>query len=241
MKAIFISDIHYQGKKDSRGHILLRFFEEKFENGDYLVIVGDFFDFWIGFPNYVYEEYREFLSGFEKIVFNKQIKIIYVEGNHDFFLGSYFSEKLKAHILSKPGIIHLFNKKIYLHHGDGIDKRSLLEKVILKFLKSRFVYVLARFLGPRLTWSVGTYLSFQSRRAHGHVDTENVQNQYRAYAKNILQKENADFCIIGHIHIPDEIELLPEKTYFNVGDWLTHQTYVEMKEGKIELKSYNSI
>ena len=56
-----------------------------------------------------------------------------------------------------------------------------------------------------------------------------------------LQKENADFCIIGHIHIPDEIELLPEKTYFNVGDWLTHQTYLEMKEGKIELKSYTSI
>ena len=225
MKAVFISDIHYKGLEDPRTEELLHFLDKKLGFHDYLVIVGDFFDFWIGYSNSVFSTYVPVLSKLYELVHHRNIKIIYVEGNHDFFLGAFFEKTLKAHIIRKKGEIEIFGKKIYLHHGDGLEYRSILKKMVLNtIVRSPFSYFLSRILGPGLIWKIGRLFSHASRH-YGRGPSE-IRERYRKVARDFLSKNSYDYFIVGHNHVPDQYEVSTHQFYFNTGDWLEHRTYL---------------
>src|SRR3989338_11172254 len=91
MKALFLSDVHYKGLDDPNTPLLLSFLENELHRGDALVVVGDLFDLWIGYDHVVYAEYVPVLAKFYELK-NKGVRVIYVEGNHDLFLGLSFQK-----------------------------------------------------------------------------------------------------------------------------------------------------
>jgi UDP-2,3-diacylglucosamine hydrolase len=54
----FISDAHLCEHEQDRQEILIRFLDEKRDQMEALVILGDLFDFWFGFRGYVDPAYR---------------------------------------------------------------------------------------------------------------------------------------------------------------------------------------
>jgi len=42
---------------------------------------------------------------------------------------------------------------------------------------------------------------------------------------------------MGHSHQPEIMEIGTGK-YINTGDWTSHHTYVEIRDGKVEIKQY---
>ena len=126
------------------------------------------------------------------------------------------------------------NKKFYLHHGDGIDKRGLFKKIALGFLRSKGAIVLSRLIGPNLLWKVGQKLSHSSRQ-YGPV-VSGARDRYRNFGKKILIENNYDYFIVGHTHIPDEYEVAKGKWYYNVGDWVRNYTYLEYLDGTFAIK-----
>ena len=233
MKTVFLSDVHYKGLDDPNTPLLLRFLEKELQKGDTLVVVGDLFDLWIGYDHVVYAEYVPVLSKFYELK-NLGVRVIYVEGNHDVFLGSFFTEKLGVEVLNKEGLVVIDNKKFYLHHGDGIDKRGLLKKAALGFLRSKVAIVLSRLIGPNLLWKLGQKLSHTSRQ-YGPL-VLGARDRYRNFGKKILTENDYDYFIVGHTHIPDEYEVAKGKWYYNVGDWVRNYTYLEYQDGTFQIK-----
>jgi UDP-2,3-diacylglucosamine pyrophosphatase LpxH len=52
----------------------------------------------------------------------------------------------------------------------------------------------------------------------------------------------ADVIIVGHSHLPECVIWVDEngniKTYANVGDWVSHTSYITVDEGVLRLKSF---
>ncbi|HLD73712.1 MAG TPA: UDP-2,3-diacylglucosamine diphosphatase [Bdellovibrionota bacterium] len=233
MKIIFLSDVHYKGLDDPNTPLLLKFLESELKASDVLVIVGDLFDLWVGYDHIVYAEYVPVLAKFYELK-KKGVRIVYVEGNHDVFLGPFFTEKLGVEVLNREGLVVIDNKKFYLHHGDGIDKRGLFKKIALGFLRSKGAIVLSRLIGPNLLWKVGQKLSHSSRQ-YGSV-VSGARDRYRDFGKKTLIEKNCDYFIVGHTHIPDEYEVAKGKWYYNVGDWVRNYTYLEYLDGTFAIK-----
>ena len=56
--------------------------------------------------------------------------------------------------------------------------------------------------------------------------------------------DDTDVFIMGHNHNPEAIVWIQPgvtiKTYINSGDWVSHQTYVEIIDGIARLKEFKS-
>jgi UDP-2,3-diacylglucosamine hydrolase len=59
------------------------------------------------------------------------------------------------------------------------------------------------------------------------------------YCKKQQSINPVDYYIFGHRHIPLKLQVDKKTEYINLGDWITHNTYAVMKEGKISLETYN--
>ena len=53
-------------------------------------------------------------------------------------------------------------------------------------------------------------------------------------------RNNIDYFIYGHRHLVIEKNIGDKAIYFNTGDWITHDSYLEFPEGNIpQLKTYS--
>jgi UDP-2,3-diacylglucosamine pyrophosphatase LpxH len=96
---IFVSDAHFTGRDTEAMEAFLRFLDSEKKQMGHLVILGDLFEFFFGFKNYFSAEkssvFTDYLPVFNKLqsLYREGIQIKYFEGNHDFFLHSFFSEQ----------------------------------------------------------------------------------------------------------------------------------------------------
>jgi UDP-2,3-diacylglucosamine hydrolase len=59
------------------------------------------------------------------------------------------------------------------------------------------------------------------------------------YASRQLSRKNFDIVVMGHIHNPI-LKELAGGVYANCGDWMRHHSYLEIIDGKPELKTYKT-
>ena len=56
-----------------------------------------------------------------------------------------------------------------------------------------------------------------------------------------MQKTNpVDYYIFGHRHIPLELKVDEKATYINLGEWISQNSYAILKDGELNLKTYNN-
>ena len=58
------------------------------------------------------------------------------------------------------------------------------------------------------------------------------------YVQKKSIKEDYDFYILGHRHLPFDIKINDKSRYINVGDWIRNFSYVVFDGSKLELKKY---
>src|SRR3989338_3165726 len=178
---LFLSDLHLQGRDDPRQKRLIDFLEAHQGEIETLVIAGDLFDFWIGYHNVVYSQYLPLLSKLEDLARNGT-QIVIFEGNHDFFLGPYFTEVLGAAVYPGPAPLHVGNYRVWVCHGDQLDPRVIGYRILRWILRTPLVRWGARFLHPDLLWKIGQWASRTSRR-NQHPMTEKRRESLFDYAK----------------------------------------------------------
>lgn len=229
-KIIFISDVHLRGLYDVREKAFLRFLREHKASLSRLVIVGDLFDFWIGYPTVVYTHYFPVLYFLYELR-EEGVEIDYIEGNHDFHLGPFFKDVLKCNIYSNEVLFHIDKYRICVCHGDLVNKKDKGNRIMRFFLRSSFIKGVVKFVPPHWLWKIGHSASrlshFYNRR---DPKSKKIEALYAHIAENQLKLSDNDVFIVGHSHTPDERVFTfgdKQKYYFNIGDWVTHFTYVE--------------
>jgi UDP-2,3-diacylglucosamine hydrolase len=78
-----------------------------------LYINGDLFDFWLGDNQLCLVEYRPLLETLRELR-DEGVEVVYIEGNHDFYLGKYFTDVLGASVFSRECIRNIDGKRIYM-------------------------------------------------------------------------------------------------------------------------------
>lgn len=228
-----MADAHLRERDFDLQEKIIRFLEQEKENLETLVILGDLFEFWFGFDTFAFEGYRPVLDKLEALV-KRGVRIRYTEGNHDFGLGNYFQDRLRAHIDVKESVIELGEKRVYMAHGDLADRQDRLYRAFRRVLKNTITYWIMRHVGPGLTKKVASILSAVSLGKRAHKSTERVDNVFQQFAMSKF-RAGYDVVILAHCHVPQSCSFSidgREVHYFNVGDWVNHFSFLRYRPGQ---------
>lgn len=235
MRAIFIADAHLKGLNDPNQKTLCSFLET-LKDIDRLFILGDLFEFWTGYNQILEHHYSPILAQFKRLK-TKGIKIIYVEGNHDFSVEPFFKEILGGEVYPDSADINLDGKRFFLAHGDIVE-HSISHKIWRRLLRSPALSMIIKITPPAFVWRVAMKLAKTSRQ--NYTRGVLIDNLQREFAKEKI-KDGFDFVILAHSHVP---EILEETTddkkgiYANPGDWIREFSYLIYENGKIRLERY---
>jgi len=197
------------------------------KDAEAVFLVGDIFDFWFEYNEVVPKGFTRTLGKLAEIS-DAGVPIHYFAGNHDMWLVDYFQKELNLTVHNKPKIFTINDKKFFVGHGDGLGPGDKSFKIMKKIFKNPFFNWCFRCVHPDLGIKLGKYLSNKNRLKSSLEDLNFNGNENECltkYCKEKLKNEHYDYFIFGHRHIPLEIELRPNSTYINLGDWITHFSY----------------
>ena len=111
--ALFVSDTHLSEDSPSIINKFNNFLENHASRHDFLFILGDLFEYWIGDDA---NQFNSVVTTLRKL----KTKIYFIPGNRDFLIGSDFLDKTNITLLKDPTLIQLGNKKTVILHGDTL-------------------------------------------------------------------------------------------------------------------------
>jgi UDP-2,3-diacylglucosamine hydrolase len=101
---------------------------------------------------------------------------------------------------------------------------------------------LFRWLHPDLGVKLGQYMSVKNKLISGEEDAKFLgeENEWLVqYCKKKLQEIHYDYFVFGHRHLPLEIKLQENSTYFNLGDWIQYFTFGVLDKTNFTLSKFN--
>ncbi|MCB9230344.1 MAG: UDP-2,3-diacylglucosamine diphosphatase [Bacteroidia bacterium] len=243
-KIFFASDLHLgipdPKRSREREKHFLQWLEMIRPQAKEIFLLGDLFDFWFEYKTVVPKGFVRILGKLAEIA-DSGIPIHYFSGNHDLWLKDYFPTELGIRIYKDPVEREFFSKKYFIHHGDGLGPGDNGYKFIKKVFSNKFLQWCFARLHPNFGIGLAGMFSRMSRNHTGEADKEDYgENEFlRIFSRETLaQRPDFDYFVFGHRHKPLHIELEPGKYYFNLGDWISHFTYLEAGPEGIALKRY---
>jgi UDP-2,3-diacylglucosamine hydrolase len=233
---IFVSDAHFTGRDTEAMEAFLRFLDSERKQMGHLVILGDLFEFFFGFKNFFSAEkssvFTDYLPVFNKLqsLYREGIQIKYFEGNHDFFLHSFFSEQFGMDVDVYPDGCEerLEGKRVFIAHGDLSNPKQWTYRTFRRILKNPLTYRLIHVAGPRISRRVAQKLSDMSYQKYHHDALPAPPSAFKTFAHQKFL-EGFEVVILGHSHFPEEIEEWIDGRkcfYYNVGDWMIHRSFL---------------
>jgi len=239
-KDIFLADAHLVNPQDSAYQHLLEFLRSQRGQVRHLILLGDIFEFWVGYRHCVFTAYLPLLQLLQQL-HSDGTKIIMVEGNHDFHVGPFFSDNLKSTIFCNDGCINLDGKRVYLTHGDTLAAtRSYL--LLRRFFRSSFAQLLIRLLPTDTTWKIAEVLGNASKRKRRNT----AQQLYRLPSQAIIAQaqqqlsQGSDAFICGHFHQAWQ-QSIDNKPLLVVGNWGTTCHYATHENGVFSLHQFKPL
>ncbi|MEJ2200061.1 MAG: UDP-2,3-diacylglucosamine diphosphatase [Desulfuromonadaceae bacterium] len=238
MRDIFLADAHLRHPQDANYRHLLTFLRSQRGELGTLYLLGDIFEFWIGYRHCVFAPYIPLLAQLRQLR-QAGTRIVYVEGNHDFHLGPYFEQELQCRILPDGGPMELNGMRIHLSHGDLINDRDNGYLRLRRFLRSRFLLGLARLLPPDWAWQVAAWGSTLSRKKRpAKHDPASHRRLLENHARNHFQT-GCHAVISAHYHLPLYQNMEEGKVLIALGDWISQYSYAVFEDGRFSLKTFS--
>ena len=236
MALYIFSDVHLGADNDETEAAKLAkiglLFERVKADGDRLIVLGDLFDFWFEYKHAIPKEHHRVLFMMTELI-ERGIKIDYVSGNHDFWLGDFFSTQMQITLHRDFLDLDYEGRRLHLIHGDGLARADRGYRLLKRILRNPLNIWLYRKLTPDWAIPLAKYVSGSSRNYTSKRDRTFAED-YARYARQKL-KEGYDIVAIGHLHIPVYSEH-EDGVYINTGDFIKHFSYARMSEGKMTLE-----
>jgi len=240
MKIVVISDTHikFDEKREdkARRERVSSFLQNLTDDTDLLVLNGDIFDLWFDWNSVIIAGYYDFIHEL-KVVLNRGIRVVMLAGNHDFWFNG-FLERLGIEIFSDYFITIDNQTQIYITHGDKYTSNDFRYFIFRKLLRNPVTKFIFNLVHPELSLNIGKKLSRSSRDRQDSPEITKKKNQGLVKFAQKKVDEGYQVVIMGHAHNPQKLEF-SEGSYLNSGDWIVHDSYVEIIDGNAELKFYN--
>ncbi|MDG1571591.1 UDP-2,3-diacylglucosamine diphosphatase [Robiginitalea sp. M366] len=192
-----------------------------------IFLLGDLFDFWFEYKTVVPKGFTRVLGALAHLS-DRGVPVYYFVGNHDLWMRGYFEAELGVPVFHKPQVFEIGGKRFFIGHGDGLGPGDKGFKRMKKVFTHPLAQWLFRWLHPDIGVRMGHYFSVKNKLISGDEDVRFLgeENEWLVqYARRKLTEAHYDYFVFGHRHLPLEIPLSPDSTYFNLGDWIGHFTY----------------
>ena len=201
-RAYFISDAHL-GRGDPETEerklkYLSEFFHAVSQDGSYLFVVGDLFDFWFEWRWVIPKGEFSVLAKLKALV-ECGIQVHYLAGNHDFQLSGFFENEIGAAVHSDELDITLDDARFYICHGDGLLSRDRGYRLLKKIIRHPWSVALYRLLHPDLGMGIARLTSRVSRDHLSLKYSEGDEAENEAFSRKKLQA-GYDAVILAHSH-----------------------------------------
>ncbi len=244
-KKVFFASDHHLGvpsKEASRERELkfVQWLDQVKPHAAAIFLLGDLFDFWFEYKRVVPKGFTRVLGKLAELS-DSGIPIYYFVGNHDLWMNDYFEEELGIPVFHKPQEFLLKDSRFFIGHGDGLGPGDKGFKRMKKVFTNPVAKWFYRWLHPDLGVRLAQHLSQKNKIISGKEDIQFLGDEKEwlvQYSKAKLEEAHYDYFVFGHRHLPLEIKLAENSTYFNLGDWITHYTYGEFNGTDFSLKSF---
>ena len=206
-----------------------------------IFLLGDLFDFWFEYKTVVPKGFTRVLGKLAEIS-DSGIPIYFFVGNHDLWMKDYFEKELNIPVFHQPQEFLINQKKFFIGHGDGLGPEDIGYKRMKKVFTFPLFKWMFRWLHPDLGVKLGQYMSVKNKMISGEEDFKflGAENEWLVqYCKKKLQENHYDYFVFGHRHLPLEIKLQENSTYFNLGDWIQYFTFGVFEETRFSLSKFN--
>ncbi|MDC6484569.1 UDP-2,3-diacylglucosamine diphosphatase [Methylophilaceae bacterium] len=227
--ALFVSDTHLSEDSPTVIDKFNRFLETHARQHDFLFILGDLFEYWIGDDA---NQFNSVTTALQKL----KTKIYFIPGNRDFLIGSEFLDKTNITLLNDSTLIQLGNQKAVILHGDTlcIDDKEYQEfriKVRSEHWKKDF---LSRTIKSRL--KICDELRIKSKEAQKNK-SEFVMDVNEDEVKNLFKELNYPSLMIhGHTHRPKRHKYSLDNhncERWVLDDWYDSGSYLIWKDNQL--------
>ena len=239
LSAYFISDAHLgvdpPGAVPDREKALVRFLESIRGKASHLVVVGDLFEFWYEYVDYVCSNHFELFFALHELV-KSGCEVHLLRGNHDFAYGDFFPKNFGIGV-HRQLTLEIQGKRVVFHHGDGVAKSDCgyrLFRRVLDFPLNRFLF---RQIHPDWGMALARFVGRSSRKA-GESRVIKM-NEYLEWADRTLAREQADCCVLGHHHIAGLWDVKNGRVA-SAGEWIKKLAYLQMEAGEIKVKEFGT-
>lgn len=245
-KIYFLSDFHLGApdheKSLERERLIVRFLDEIKDDASEIFLVGDLFDFWYEYRTVVPKGFVRLLGKLGELT-DRGIPMHFFMGNHDMWMRNYFQEELNIPVYGEPKVFERDGKRFLVGHGDGLGPGDHGYKRLKKVFRNPVSKWLFGIFPPMFGMGLANYLSRRSRAQTGSTEETFLGPEKEwlvIYCEEQLKKENFDFFVFGHRHLPIDYRLSNGSRYINLGDWIRYCTYAVWDGTNMELKSYTN-
>ena len=243
-KIYFSSDNHLGAptKEESfpREKKFVKWLDEVKEDAAAIFLLGDLFDFWFEYKTVVPKGFVRTLGKLAEIS-DSGIPIYFFVGNHDLWMNDYFKKELNIPTYHDSKEFIFNNKTFLIGHGDGKGPNDKGYKRMKKVFTNPFLKWIYRWLHPDIGMRIAHHLSVKNKLISGDEDKKFLgenEEWLAAYAKRKLENKHYDYFVFSHRHLPMEIKVGENSTYFNLGDWINHYTFGVFDGENFEIKNY---
>lgn len=238
MSVHLLSDLHIRSENDPIYHATLEILRTRVHSGDIVVLAGDIFDLLIGGKIAMAEPYTDFFATLKEFG-RKNVRVEYIEGNHDFLLSRLFRDSPHVRISLNAVEFDRNGKKFHIVHGDTIDRCDFGYLALRTFFRSPIMKTIVRVTPGQWLKRFGEWSSRLSQTKNPRLledaaphRRETLRRTYRNYAAQKIT-EGFDFVVAGHCHDRDEMKFHVngrEGHYMNIGYPRVHRSYVFWNE-----------
>ncbi len=232
-RMVIISDLHLGNPFSQTTHLALKFMKWAASQNYDIVINGDGLEMAQASRTKIMQEMPEVFRTIKEIRKQKRT-IYYVVGNHDMSLENFLEDwgyfKVSPFLNITSG-----NSRVRVEHGHLYD--PFYVKYPRLYEKLTHLGGLLLFISPSF---YKTWITFEKWRARLRAKRTGIFGEPPEFAEAAqeISKRGFDCVVFGHTHHPGEAKLDDEKRYLNPGSWLLSCHYVEINQGKVELKSW---
>ena len=244
-KIYFLSDFHLgvpdQQTSLSREKRIVAFLDAINEDACMVFVLGDLFDFWFEYRKVVPKGYVRILGKLAELT-DKGIAVHFFVGNHDMWMSGYFESELNIPVYFQERAYEFNGKKFIIGHGDGLGPGDQGYKLLKTVFRNPFCQFLFGLIPPAVGISIAEYFSRKSRIATGNTEDHFLGEDKEwliQYCKSVLAKDQVDFFIFGHRHLPIDVELNTTSRYINLGDWVKYDSYAVFDGDQVVLKYHS--
>jgi len=214
------SDLHLSDPQSPLYRSFLTVLNEPETALDVVVFAGDIFELLVGSSLYFKQKYESFFKTVE-MLYQKNVQLFYIQGNHDFHLASIFP-KGSVKIVDSELVLG----KIYIAHGDLVDQTDRGYLLLRKIFRSWGIQKLVELISGRTVEYIGesiarTHEQKEKDLSNDLVGVSRVRPIYRAFAE-AKKSQGFDFIILGHCHDLDDLQPF----YFNMGYPPVHRQFL---------------